>query len=377
MGLFKYSITQKLNRSILWALFFSALVIGSEKNSLADGLSYEPRLYRSAYFLGRGDTGISVADDEDAIFYNPAGLARGKGIYKKTVLASPQVELSEATRDLARRLGAENADAVETVQNNIGKPNHIGAQNFTGLVLRRAALGAFFSNNVDLLAYKSAEYGGMEVVEANADQNVGATFSLADSFFHKNLLLGITAKYLARGRGAMTVISVEADKMKESLSDSSNFMGAGAGGGADFGLMYQAGGRSNPSLGITVNDIGDTKITPEETTTLDLDLKQTINIGVSVEPGTKFSKFKLLADYRDAAGAVIKNPFKRVHLGGELSVLNMIGVTGGLNQGYPTAGLYFDFYIIRFDFGYYTEEMGERVGTRPDTRYFVRIKAGF
>lgn len=365
------------NFSVFAGIVCSVFFCFAENNARADGLSYEPRLYRSAYFLGRGDTGISVADDEDAIFYNPAGLALGKGIYKKTVLASPQVELSEATRDLARRLGAENANAVETVQDNIGKPNHIGVQNFTGLILRRAALGAFFSNNVDLLAYKSADYGGMEVVEANADQNVGATFSLADSFFHPNLFLGITAKYLARGRGTMTVISVEADQVKESLSDTSKFMGAGEGGGLDFGLMYQAGGRTNPAVGITINDMGDTKITPNEETDLDLDLKQTINIGVSIEPGTQFSKLKLLADYRDATGAVIKNPFKRVHLGSELSVLDMIGVTGGLNQGYPTAGLYFNLYIVRLDLGYYTEEMGERIGTRPDTRYFLRIKAGF
>src|SRR5689334_2467079 len=74
----------------------------------------EDRLYRSAYFLGRGDTGISIADEQDAIFYNPAGIAYGKGIYKKTVLAAPQIEVSESTRDLVRRLGIEESDAVET-----------------------------------------------------------------------------------------------------------------------------------------------------------------------------------------------------------------------------------------------------------------------
>jgi hypothetical protein len=345
--------------------------------AFADGMVYEPTLYRSAYYLGRGDTGISVAEEENAIFYNPAGLALGKGIYKKTVLVSPQLELSEATRDLARRLGAENADAVETVQQNIGKPNHFGSQNFTGLILRRAALGAFFSNNVNLLAYKSADYGGMEVVQASADQNVGATFSLADSFFSKNLFMGITAKYLARGRGEMTVISVEADKVSESLSDTGNFLGIGEGAGADFGLMWQGGGRSNPAFGMTIKDIGTTAITPQEETDLDLDLKQTVNFGFSMEPGTKFSKLRLLADYHDALGAVIKNPYKRLHLGGELTVLNMVGITGGLNQGYPTAGFYFDLYVLRMDFGYYTQELGERVGTRPDTRYFFRLTAGF
>jgi hypothetical protein len=55
----------------------------------------------------------------------------------------------------------------------------------------------------------------------------------------------------------------------------------------------------------------------------------------------------------------------------------MVGMTGGLNQGYPTAGVYLDLYVLRIDLGFYSEEMGDRVGTRPDTRYFLRLKAGF
>ena len=41
------------------------------------------RLYRSAYFLGRGDTGIADADNHEAILYNPAGLALGKGLIQR------------------------------------------------------------------------------------------------------------------------------------------------------------------------------------------------------------------------------------------------------------------------------------------------------
>lgn len=335
------------------------------------------KIYRSAYFLGRGNAGIAAADEEEAIFYNPAGLAYGKGIYKKTVLVSPHVELSQATRDLARQLSAEDSDAVDSVRGNIGKPNHVGFSNFTGLILRRAALGVVATGNVDVLAFKSPEYGGLEVVEAQADQTVGATFSLAEGFFNNGMLLGVTAKYLARGRGYASASAAEADDLKEKLADRNDFLAAGEGGGADVGIQFRGGGRASPAFGVTVNDVGDTKVTPTDPTSLDLDVKQTINAGVSIEPGTKFSKLKLLADYRDIASRTITNPRKKVHLGGELSVLDMIGMTGGLNQGYPTAGLYLDVYLLRIDLGFYTEEVGERVGTRPDTRYFLRLKLGF
>ena len=335
------------------------------------------RLYRSAAYLGRGDTGIAIADEEEAIFYNPAGIATGKGIYKKTVLVSPHVEVSRATRDMARQLSAEGADAVETVKDHIGENNHLGVTNFTGLILRRAALGAVMKSDVDIMSYKAPDQGGLEVVEARASQSVGATFSLADSFFSKNLFFGLTGKYLARGRGEVIASTADADAVKEQLKDQSQFLGMGEGGGGDFGIMYRGGGRIDPSFGITVNDIGDTHITPTEPTDLDLDIKQTVNVGVAISPGTKYSKFRLLADYRDAASREISNPRRKIHLGGELNVLDMVGFSGGLNQGSATAGVFLDLYFLRFDLGMYTEEIDDRVGVRSDTRYFFRLKAGF
>ena len=132
---------------------FLAILLGIWPK-IALGELGEDRLYRSAGLLGRGDAGISSADDEDAIFYNPAGLALGKGIYKKTVLLSPQIEISSNTRDLIRRISLEKADAIDTALDQIGKPNHASYQNFTGIVLRRAALGAFASGSLNVLAHK-------------------------------------------------------------------------------------------------------------------------------------------------------------------------------------------------------------------------------
>lgn len=333
-------------------------------------------LYRSAYFLGRGDTGIAVANDEEAIFYNPAGLALGSGIYKKTILASPQIEFSRATRDLVRKVTLENADEVEAVRGNLGTPNHLGVQNFTGVLFRRAALGAIVSSNTDLLAYKSPRDGGLEAIRAATDESAGLTFTLAESFWSNHLNLGVTGKYLIRGRGYIEASVAQADQIQEQFKDKQNFIGLGQGEGADLGLMY-LGGTSTPwSLGLTVNDIGDTNIRPEARTALDLDLKQTVNAGLAIEPGTKTSRLRLLLDYRDILGRVERNWRKQLHMGAELTVANMLGISGGLNQGYPTAGVYCDLYLVRIDLGIYTEETGTKAGTRPDTRYLFRLKAG-
>jgi hypothetical protein len=36
-----------------------------------------------------------------------------------------------------------------------------------------------------------------------------------------------------------------------------------------------------------------------------------------------------------------------------------------------------DFTLLRFDLGVYTEEMGEKLGDRPDRRHFARVTLGF
>ena len=335
-------------------------------------------VYRSPYFLGRGDTGIAVADDEDAIFYNPAGLAQGTGIYKRTVLISPVIEVSKTTKDLAKQAtSASSDDAIDTVKDNIGKPAHIGVSNFTGLILRRAAVGVVASAHADFLAFDDPNSGGLQAVHASADETVGITFSLADKFFGDRLMLGSTIKYLQRGRGDIIAGAADVDTIRDKFKDTGNFIGVGTGIGADVGMMFRGGGRLNPSMGLTINDVGDTPIKPTKATTLDLGLRQTVNAGVSIEPGTKYSRIKFLLDYYDLVGKTYTDPRAQTHIGLELGVLDAFGMTAGLNKGYPTAGLYADVYFLRLDFGMYGEEVGERIGTRPDQRYFFRLRMGF
>jgi hypothetical protein len=366
---------QKLLRSaMLWALALAGL--WGPGTAQADDVDRQ-RVYRSAHFLGRGDTGIAHADNEDAVFYNPAGIAQGKGIYKRTVLASPHTEFSQATRDLVRQLAFEDADAVDTVKQNIGKSNHASAQNFSGVVLRRAALGAFASASVDMLAFKDPDRGGLETVQASVVENAGVTFSLAESFGKGEYLFGVTGKYMQRGIGEVEASVLDAQTAKDQVQDSEDLVNQGTGGGADLGFMWMPKGRSNPTMGLTVENAGGTNIIPEQESAIDLDLKQTVNVGFSVSPGTRFSTFRLLLDYRDATNAIQDNVRKKIHLGSELTVQDYVGFTAGLNQGGNTFGLYTDLYFFRFDAGMYTQEVSERVGKRSDRRYFVQLRVGF
>lgn len=339
-----------------------------------------PYLYRSAYFLGRGDTGIATADYEDAVFYNPAGIAQGKGIYKEIIFAGPMVEVSQDTRDVVRKISVQEEDPTDTLREHQGRPQHLGLNTFSGIILRRAAIGVFGHSSNTALLYKDPEKGALESILAESVVDSGAVFSLAQNF-GKSVFIGLTLKYIRRNQAYFQANATDSEKLTN-LSSSDQISMSGTGTGADLGFIYQTKGRTNFSFGLTVADVGNTTLIPDKKSELPKseralkDIQQTVNTGIALETGAQSSKFRILLDARDLLSATGQDPTKRVHLGTELSLKDFIGFTGGMNQGYPTFGTFIDIRFLRVDMGIYTEEVGEQAGSRPDTRYYFKLHLG-
>lgn len=333
------------------------------------------RLYRSAHYLGRGDAGIAVADDHEAIFYNPAGIAQGQGIFRRAIFLSPAFEFSDDARNMMNALQDEDADVPEVLRKRIGKNQHIGLYNTTSLVFRRAALSIFNAQTTDILVYKSPEAGGLEAVKAGLVASNGIAFSLAQDFLKQSLFVGATIKYLHRGTAKIDANITDADSLGN--MDSSDLLRVGIGTSIDLGVIYKLPGLIQPSIAATINNVGTAKFrrmsdeagTPET-------LKQAVNLGFAIQPQSRMSKFKLMADFWDIASQVNKSTIKKLHLGADLSVLDLVGFTAGLSEGWSSAGLYMDMRFMRFDSGIYIQEMADRAGVRPDRRMFFRLTLG-
>jgi hypothetical protein len=353
------------------------LILGS-LTILWYGLGYaedDQRLYRDAYYLGRGDTGLSSTDDQQSLMYNPAGLAVGKGIYKRIILLSPNIEFSDDARTLAKELSDDDADTASILRKRVGKNEHIGLYNLTALVLRRASLGIFNSQTTDILVHKAPEAGGLEGVKARLITSNGLVFGLAQDFFNQNLLVGGNIKYLHRGESSISANITESEELKNMKSE--DLIRQGLGTSIDLGLIYKIPGRLDAAIGATVNNVGTTSFSPmEKGKTAPSRLKQVVNLGGSVSPGTKVSRVKLLAEYWDVTNALGMSPLKRLHLGAEISVRDIIGFTAGLSSGWPSGGIYVDLYAARLDAGMYIQEVDDRIGVRPDRRLFARITVG-
>lgn len=351
---------------ILWLAACEASV------ALADPI---PRLFRSGSYLGRGDTGIADADFHEAIFYNPAGIAKGSGLYKESVLLSTTVEVSSASKDLIRQMVVEKDTDPETIRDFIGKNQHLGLYGYSGIVLRRAAFGAFTSVQADALPAKSYDHGGLETLDFIYRANYGVVFSVAEQFLGDTLQVGTTVKYLVNSSSDMKISVVDASNFSTILEERQR---VGHGFGVDLGMMYQLPTATPISLGLTITDVGDSKLNASDSGHKVSDpLPQTVNFGSSVTTGTGQSTLQFLFDIRDIASKVDSNIYKKLHTGAEISFKNIMGFSAGLNQGYPSLGAFLDLYVGRLDVGVYGEEVGDTIGSRPDQRLFFKFFAGF
>lgn len=332
------------------------------------------RVYRSAAFLGRGDTGVAIADNEEAIFYNPAGIALGKGIFKGLTVLSPSFEVSSDTRSLLSEVtSSSNDNIVSTLTRQVGNNHHIGFSNFSGILFRRAALGVVTSNETDILVFKNPDQGGLESVDARLYSTSGLTFTLAESFYSDRLLIGATVAYYQRAQAELELGLIEA----QNLEDTSDLFGTGTTQPITLGAMLLLPGKSTKSIGLTVHNVGDAYVSPTTAGKRISNLKQRIDVGFASETASKAAKARLLVDLVDATGTYTSDFFKKLNLGADVTLGNRLGFSTGLNQGGACVGMFADIWFMRFDMGFYTEEVGAKAGLRSDRRYFMRLKAGF
>ncbi|WP_141735331.1 conjugal transfer protein TraF [Oligoflexus tunisiensis] len=363
-----------MNPSRLFGACLCSALMGSTGFLYAENLEFH-RIYRSPYYLGRGDTGVATADFQEAIFYNPAGLAQGKGLYKETVLISPSLQVSTKTKDLVRQVLLQEDNDPDTLRGYLGRNLHLGFSNFTGIVFRRAAVGVLVSSDTNVMLAKSPDERGLETLHADAVANRVAVFSAAEGFFNQKLLVGVTGKYIMRNEASVDVGVLDSSNISDQLNSNDAEISRN-GVGVDIGLMYDP-GKSPWRFGLHVENAGTTKLAAAESGVSSRRLPQIVTFGTAFDLTTRMSSMLIQADFRDVGGAVEKDVFKRLHLGSELQFARIFGFMGGLNQGYPTAGLFLNLYVMRFDIGAYTEEVGSSAGVRPDQRLFFRLKAGF
>jgi hypothetical protein len=335
-----------------------------------------PNFYRGVRPLGMGNAFTAISDDENALFYNPAGLAE---ISSWSVgLINPIIEVSESTIDLSN--DGEDIDTDDSAQvadllrEYVGEPQHarVSLLPYVGFPVAQCGVMIGYLGQATL----DAEVRNPAWPEADTSYIVdhGPLVGVGGRIPSSNIRIGAAVKYIDRESldETYTATDIADDDFEDQFEDD---LENGSDLALDLGVLYTLpfNWPIETHIGLSVQNLPEMDFGDAQ------DQQTQSNIGFALEKS--LGKFKLLGalDYRDLTHAIGEDDDipKRLHMGLEFQLPKILSVRAGLNQGYLTYGLTLDFWIVKLDLASYTEEVGAHAGQRDDRRYVGQLTIGW
>lgn len=340
--------------------------------------------YNGVRALGMGGATVATVNDETALLSNPAGLGRLRDTF--LTIADPEIDFSSATPSLVGtdtgRLTDIN-EALSVLNQNPGEHLHARTQVFPSIVTTNFGLGLFVKYSLDAEVEQASTTTTTTTTTASnfrLDYTNDTALVLGYNFriWDGILKLGFNGRLINRSevaqdlnpRGKYTIDELHAE---------------GLGMASDVGLILTAPWVYLPTLAAVWRDVGNTKFDFGKGIFDDTDPKdprvveQTVDVGFSVQPilGKK-SRWTLAAEYRDVLTAdEEEDHFRRIHVGAEVNLADVLFLRAGMNQRYWTAGLEFASEFYQLQAATYGEEIGTSKETREDRRYVLKFSFRF
>lgn len=330
--------------------------------------------------LAMGNAFVAVADDYNSIFYNPAGLARIKSFDGEVI--NPRVELSKSVGELAKNVanlssGSSTSAVIDLIEQNTGKDQHLSLGLAPHLIFPNFGFGIGANSEASFAWHRSL------AIDILAGLDVVLPISLAFNAFEDRLSIGASIKGRMRtgvdDRFSMDDFSAFTSSNKDNPDQPTldDYVSGGYGVGADFGLLFTPTDVMEPTLGISVTDIGGTPFTTPSNlknyaSTPEI-VEQSINLGFSLKP-VKQGPFQVLTTMDVHS---INQGFsfsKKLNFGVEASYGSWAKLQTGLHQGYLSAGMLLDIGFFNLSLATYGVELSEYAGYREQRRYTAQIK---
>lgn len=339
-----------------------------------------PRYYQGIRPLGMGGAFTAVADDSNALFYNPAGLDKvqrwGMG------LINPYGDGSKGWKDLYNDAKDTDFDVtsevVDLLRKHIGEDFHIRTGLYPNFYMRHFAVGVLGQAEVD------SKVNNRQFPEAVTDAfgNVSGQLGLGYGFRNGMIRVGAAGRFVKgyRLQEVYTAIQISDPDFEDQIRDD---LQEGTGFGFDAGVMFEFPVVLKPTIAATIQNISDVDLGDAGT------IPQQINVGLSVSHSFSWLTLIGAADWRDVTNnAKPVDPltkeeideddvYKHLHFGLEARLPKILALRVGLYQGYGTLGGTLDFGILRFDVATYAEELGSHAGQKADRRYAAQISLGW
>lgn len=322
--------------------------------------------------LAMGNVFVSIADDHNALFYNPAGLARVKKWDGE--FFNPYFEVSENSidfiQDASSLTGGDGiSDILDIFSKHTGKTNHIAFSVAPHIYGSGWGFGLSAYNSLTLVAHEYLE------IDLKAGADVMVPLSLARNFMQDRLSLGATVKILATG-GVDEAMSLDKLTKLQDSDELQNLVKSGYGLGADFGLLFTPTDYMKPTLGVMISDIGGTPYQSSGTGGTPAAKQVSLQTGVSLTPydvGWLWVRTSVEAHQ-------LNHPMhysKKFNLGAEVGLGSVLKAQLGLRHGLLSSGVELDVGLVNLRLITYAVDHGAVVGQHDrlvDRRYALQFK---
>jgi hypothetical protein len=361
------------------------------------------RPFQGVRNLGMGNTGIGLSFDENALFYNPAGLANVDSILVGfPILNEVSDDSVKIVNDISKLSGDSNtADVVALL---MGKRVHFRSLIDLNLIM---PFGEVMTFGVASGQESQFDLGVRNPVSIEID--FGARLDIIT-----NLGFGMP---LARGRwlvgvGVESVERCDIPLTKATFGDvlSNTDLSSSFGScdptdlkrGQTFNFGFQRRLETASALkmiwGMTANNIGGLKFNRSDNETNPSDQNLELSTGLSWQPSWGPVRMLYAIDLRDLTMKHADDTYcqtnkgtdciwKRLHIGTEFgffpidSGASTFAIRAGFNQGYFTYGFELNPFIffrgLNIQYAVYKTETGNQIGNRPDKRRVLQINLGF
>jgi len=353
--------------------------------------------------LGMGNTGIALSFDENALFYNPAGMASVDSI----LIGFPILnELSDEVWGIRDEIAKLDSDpkTEDVVALLMGK--HVHFRNLIDL-------------NLIMPFGEMMTFGVASAIETQFDLGVRNPVSIeidygfrVDRINNLGFAMPVDRGRWLVGAGVGTVERCDIPLTKatfgEVVTNSNISSSFGSCDPSDlkraqtynFGFQRRLETASSLKMiwGTSAYNVGGLKFNRLDNETNPSDQNLELGTGISLQPSWGPVRFLFAIDLRDLTMKHADDIYcqtekgtdcflKRLHIGTEIgffpidSGASSFAIRAGYNQGYFTYGFELNpFIFIRFlniQYAVYTTETGDKIGDKPDKRKVIQINLGF
>jgi long-subunit fatty acid transport protein len=365
------TMAQMVNKrtGISAAVALLAVLFGASARASV-GINGMNDLYDSVEAQGMGGAFTAVVDDEQSLYYNPAGLA-GVQRPKLTYIDVQGQVAQETITTFSSSLSSFNHLSGDTLNAFMGKELFAQATMTPSFVLPGFGIGLIVDQQVALYPQNIA----LPSITLGYQTTNGVKVGYAYSFFPgagrkegmNEVRLGVGGEMLFRRGGYYNLsesqmLNISEDSLKNMVG---NF---GSGVGADLGVQYIRHQNKRLSLmaGAAWESIGNVTFSTPTAAPQQGDLS--VGLGARYQmPGLRVTTAYDLRHLDQSTDWRM-----RQHAGVELKI-PLFAVSGGVNEISYTWGVSVDVWLAKVSFVSYAEELAAEAGLETERRYMVRV----